>query len=123
MSSNNERLEKIQNKYPKVAQFIEETNISEQVDRVMWVNSLDKNDFAVLLNEILFKIGSGSSGSVELRKNAKRSKNFYYNLATDSTHLFARHEALASLGLSQEDIKKLFPQVFPADPNQTKIDL
>jgi hypothetical protein len=94
-------------KYPKVLELLDDTSMADMKERIKWIG-MQNSEAAVLLAEMHQMCKAGLSHNIPLRARSKNSANFYFGAVSSGLHVFAREEARAELGLSHEDVSKLF---------------
>lgn len=95
-------------RYPIVENLIQECNMENERDRILWLKGTQP-EVAVLLAEMHLMCKAALSNSIPLRNRSKVSANYYYSAANNKIHVFASHQALADLGMTEKDLAHLYP--------------
>lgn len=93
--------------YPKTAELLEETDMTDQADRIVFLQK-DREDAAVLLAEMHLMALAAVSPSIPLRNRSLQAVNHFYNESNNSVHVFAQEQAHSDLGLTFEVKFRLF---------------
>jgi hypothetical protein len=93
--------------YPVVDELIHECDMENEREHILWLQGT-QSDAAVLLAEMHLLCKAALSDSIPLRNRSKVSANYYYGTANHKVHVFAAHQALSDLGMSEKDLSRLF---------------
>lgn len=97
--------------YPRAKELIERHKYDkEAVASTTWVQ-MDQEDAAINLAKVLLTYKSITSSSIPLKNMAKIQVDKDYRQIGDRLHVFAKEEGRFEVGLSNEDVTKLFAHI------------
>lgn len=94
-------------KYPIVDDLIQECDMEQEREHILWLQGT-QSEAAVLLAEMHLMCKAALSDSIPLRNRSKVSANYYYSTVNSKVHVFAAHQALCDLSMSEKDLSRLF---------------
>lgn len=94
-------------KYPIVDELIHECDMEQEKEHILWLQTT-QSDAAVLLAEMHLMCKAAQSNSIPLRNRSKVSANFYYGSVNNKVHVFAAHQALSDLDMTEKDLSRMF---------------
>lgn len=94
-------------RYPIVDELINECDMEQEREHILWLQ-VTQHDAAVLLAEMHMMCKAACSNSIPLRNRSKVSANYYYGTANHKVHVFAAHQALNDLRMTEKDLSSLF---------------
>lgn len=98
--------------YPIVNELIQECDMDQDKEHILWLRET-QSDAAVLLAEMHLMCKAAVSNNIPLRKRSKLAANYYYSNANSKVHVFAAHQALTDLGMTEKALSKLFSHKTP----------
>lgn len=81
--------------------------MEDKKEQIKWMN-MNKREAAILIAEMHQMCKAGLSNNISLHHRSKKAANFYFGAVGSGLHVFAKSQGKAELGLSDEDVKKLF---------------
>lgn len=93
--------------YPVVDGLIHECDMEQEKEHILWLQS-SQSDAAVLLAEMHLMCKAAISKSIPLRNQSKVSSNYYYSHVARKVHVFAAHQALSDLNMTEKELSRLF---------------
>jgi hypothetical protein len=98
--------------YPIVNELIHECDMDQDREHILWLKET-QSDAAVLLAEMHLLCKAALSNSIPLRNRSRMGANYYYSTVNNKVHVFAAHQALSDLGMTEKDLAKLFAHKKP----------
>ncbi|MED0677049.1 hypothetical protein ABEV55_08390 [Aneurinibacillus thermoaerophilus] len=97
-------------KYSKTSDLIKECEMTEMADQIIWLQQ-EKEDAAVNLAAMHILCKAALSNNINQRRIAKEKTDHYYSTIGPTIHVFARAQARAELGLTDEDVTRLYKHI------------
>jgi hypothetical protein len=100
--------------YPIAENILNQGNMIEQANRLRWTGSFSKKDTAVILAEMLIQAKAGTTNNLIFRKRSEVAANYYHTVVCNEINVIAQMEADAELGMSIDDVTRLFRHKYPS---------
>lgn len=97
--------------YPRMQQLISELKLEPYVDTMEWHYFRNEDEIDNKLKEVLTTYHDLTSANISKIVAAKERVNDEYSMLGSKLHVFAREQARHELGLTNEDVTRIFSKV------------
>ncbi|MEK4487901.1 hypothetical protein MHH81_20550 [Psychrobacillus sp. FSL H8-0484] len=97
-------------KYPRAKKIVDDLNYHEYLADTKWIQ-MTPEEAAINLAKLILVNESLISSSIPLKRMAQKQVDNDYNEIGNSLHVFAKEEGRSQVGLTNEDVTKLFAHI------------
>jgi hypothetical protein len=97
-------------KYPAAQELIESTGLTEEANRIIFLN-MTREDAAVELATLSILLEGAVSANLPMRRLVNEEGDRIYNRVGSKIHAFAKTQARTECGLGDEDVVRLYKHI------------